>query len=45
MEKKKYKGRKVFKGKLKPSADTARKTLSQRGDPSYMFDAVINVKL
>ncbi len=41
----KYKGRKVFKGKLKPSADTARKTLSQRGDPSYMFDAVINVKL
>ena len=41
----KYNGRKVFKGKLKPSADTARKTLFQRGDPSYMFDAVINVKL
>ena len=41
----KYKGRKVFRGRLKPSADTARKTLFQRGDPSYMFDAVINVKL
>lgn len=41
----KYKGRKVFKGRLKPSADTARKTLFRRGDPSYMFDAVINVKL
>ncbi len=41
----KYKGRKVFKGKLNPSADTARKSLFQRGDPSYMFDAVINLKL
>ena len=41
----KYNGRKVFKGRLKPSAETARKTLFQRGDPSYMFDAVINVKL
>ena len=41
----KYKGRKVFKGRLKPSADTARKTLFQRGDTSYMFDAVINVNL
>ena len=30
----KYKGRKVFKGKLNPSADTARKSLFQRGDPS-----------
>lgn len=41
----KYKGRKVFKGRLKPNADTARHTLEQRGDPSYMFDIMLQVAL
>lgn len=41
----KYQGRKLFKTKLKPSSETARQTLESRGDPAYMFDCKIHLKL
>lgn len=41
----KYQGRKLFKTKLKPSSETARQTLESRGDPAYMFDCKICLKL
>lgn len=41
----KYQGRKLFKTKLKPSSETARQTLESRGDPAYMFDCKIRLKL
>jgi len=40
-----YQGHTLFRGRLKPSADTALKTLQERGDPSYMFCYTVPVSL
>lgn len=37
----KYQGRKLFSGKLNRTAENLRQSLTQRGDPSYMFPAKI----
>ena len=40
-----YNGRKLFSAKLKPSAETARQTLGQRGDPAYMFESRVRLEV
>lgn len=40
-----YQGHKIFSGKLTRTDENLRSTLSQRGDPSYMFPAQVKVKL
>ncbi|MBQ8098478.1 MAG: alpha/beta hydrolase [Bacteroidaceae bacterium] len=40
-----YKGKTIFKGRLHRSAQTLRRTLWQRGDPSYAFPAQLKVTL
>lgn len=39
-----YKGKVVFRGKVARSEETMRKTLYERNDPSYMFDAEIELE-
>ena len=38
-------GRTLFKGKAKRHAATLRHTLSERGDPAYMFPAQLTVRM
>ncbi len=40
-----YQGRELFRGKLKPSAETARQTLESREDPAYMFESRIRLEV
>ena len=40
-----YRGKTVFKGKVKRSATTLRHTLYERNDSEYMFPVQIQVKL
>jgi len=40
----KLRGKKVFKGKLKPSVDTYRQTLYERQDPRFAAPCKITVK-
>ena len=40
-----YRGKTVFKGKVKRSAATLRHTLYERNDSEYMFPVQIQVKL
>ena len=40
-----YQGKTLFKGKVKRSAATLRKTLYERGDSEYMFPVQIHLSI